>query len=106
MRDFRIVRIRDARQGNRPALRSGMLNVWDARALGEGALQQGKRYLVSCQIRVPLAMWPSADRIGSKCHAWQSGRMAGYQAQVRWDLARDLSAHPQGYSVASRRVMQ
>ena len=27
-------------------MRVGMLNLWDARSLGDGALQEGKRYLV------------------------------------------------------------
>ncbi len=42
-----MIRFSDAQSGKKEAMRIGMLNVWDARALGEGALQEGKRYLVS-----------------------------------------------------------
>ncbi|WVQ79198.1 hypothetical protein IAT38_001294 [Cryptococcus sp. DSM 104549] len=47
VRDFRMVRFSDAQEGYRDACRTGMLNVWDAKALGEGSLQEGGRYLVS-----------------------------------------------------------
>lgn len=46
VRDFRIVRLRDAREGRKENMRTAMLNVWDARALGD-QLEEGKRYLVS-----------------------------------------------------------
>lgn len=45
VRDFRMVRVRDAREGKREQARTAMLNVWDAKALGE--LKEGKRFLVS-----------------------------------------------------------
>ncbi|WVF68272.1 hypothetical protein IAT40_003037 [Kwoniella sp. CBS 6097] len=47
VRDFRMVRFIDAQNGVREQFRVGLLNVWDVRALGEGSLQEGKRYLVS-----------------------------------------------------------
>ncbi|WVQ77705.1 hypothetical protein IAR50_007395 [Cryptococcus sp. DSM 104548] len=47
VRDFRIVRFRDAEEVQRDSFRTGMLNVWDARGLGEGTLKEGGRYLVS-----------------------------------------------------------
>lgn len=46
VRDFRLVRISDARPTRKEAKRSGMLNVWEAGALG-GELAEGRRYLVS-----------------------------------------------------------
>ena len=42
-----MVRFSDAQEGRKEAMRVGMLNVWDARFVGENALQEGKRYLVS-----------------------------------------------------------
>ncbi|ODN98121.1 hypothetical protein I350_07763 [Cryptococcus amylolentus CBS 6273] len=47
VRDFRIVRFRDAQEFRRESFRTGMLNVWDARGLGEGILKEGGRYLAS-----------------------------------------------------------
>lgn len=44
VRDFRVVRIRDARTGYKPACRAGMLNVWEAKGL---EIEVGKRYMVS-----------------------------------------------------------
>ncbi len=41
------MRFRDAQEGKKEAMRAGMLNVWDAKALGERSLDVGKRYLVS-----------------------------------------------------------
>lgn len=49
VRDFRMVRLRDAREGRKEATRTAMLNVWDARALGD-ELVEGKRFLVSLTI--------------------------------------------------------
>ncbi|ODO08518.1 hypothetical protein L198_00248 [Cryptococcus wingfieldii CBS 7118] len=47
VRDFRIVRFKDAQEVQRESFRTGMLNVWDARGLGEGKLKEGGRYLAS-----------------------------------------------------------
>ncbi|WWC95810.1 hypothetical protein V866_002676 [Kwoniella sp. B9012] len=47
VRDFRMMRIIDAQLGNRDPFRVGMLNVWDVKALGDRALQEGKRYMIS-----------------------------------------------------------
>ncbi|KAL1406291.1 hypothetical protein Q8F55_007987 [Vanrija albida] len=44
IRDFRMVRFSDAREGRKEKARTGMLNVWDARGL---ELAEGKRFLVS-----------------------------------------------------------
>ena len=41
-----MVRFSDAQEGRKEAMRVGMLNVWDSKAMGEGLLV-GKRYLVS-----------------------------------------------------------
>jgi hypothetical protein len=42
-----MARIVDAREGDRDATRVGMLNIWEAKSLGEGTLREGGRYLVS-----------------------------------------------------------
>ncbi|ORY34756.1 BRCA2, oligonucleotide/oligosaccharide-binding, domain 1-domain-containing protein [Naematelia encephala] len=52
VRDFRMVRIRDARVGQKDSHRLGMLNVWDAASLGDTFKEQG-RYLV----RYPKLLW-------------------------------------------------
>ena len=44
-----MVRFSDAQEGRKEAMRVGMLNVWDSKALGEGLLE-GKRYLVSPEL--------------------------------------------------------
>lgn len=46
VRDFRMVRVRDGREGNKERARTAMLNVWDAKALGD-ELKEGRRFLVS-----------------------------------------------------------
>lgn len=46
IRDFRVVRFSDGQEGKKEAMRMGMLNVWDAKLLGDEALQEGHRYLV------------------------------------------------------------
>lgn len=52
VRNFRVVRISDARPTRKEAKRTGMLNVWEASGLGDG-LVEGRRYLVcfSCERR-------------------------------------------------------
>jgi hypothetical protein len=78
VRDFRIARVNDARGGDRPVCRVGMLTVWDAKALGEGALVEGKRYMVS------TGHWAFSDvyetgslmRTGGQYHAWPFGGLA------------------------------
>lgn len=45
VRDFRMVRFSDAREGRKEPSRTGMLNVWEARALAD-VLVEGRRYLV------------------------------------------------------------
>ena len=45
VRDFRMLRFKDAQNSRKAAMRVGMLSVWDAKAL-EGGLQEGHRYLV------------------------------------------------------------
>ncbi|WVQ95823.1 hypothetical protein IAU59_002922 [Kwoniella sp. CBS 9459] len=57
VRDFRMVRFVDAQNGVREQIRVGMLNVWDVRALGEGTLQEGKRYLVSNLLPARSGEW-------------------------------------------------
>jgi breast cancer 2 susceptibility protein len=46
VRDFRMVRVRDGREGLKEPARTGMLNVWDAKVLGN-ELKEGRRFLVS-----------------------------------------------------------
>lgn len=58
VRDFRIVRVADATIGDRGARRAGMLKVWDARAMGQDALKEGMRYMVSAV----FAQSPTDDR--------------------------------------------
>lgn len=47
IRDFRMVRFSDAREGRKEKARTGMLNVWDARGLD---LVEGKRFLVGVDV--------------------------------------------------------
>lgn len=42
-----MAKIIDAREGDRDATRYAMLNIWDAKQLGDGSLREGGRYLVS-----------------------------------------------------------
>jgi hypothetical protein len=41
-----MVRVRDGREGLKEPARTGMLNVWDAKVLGN-ELKEGRRFLVS-----------------------------------------------------------
>ncbi|KDQ15696.1 hypothetical protein BOTBODRAFT_108380, partial [Botryobasidium botryosum FD-172 SS1] len=47
VRPFCVVRIKDARTSRKPSLRTAQLTVWDLASLGEGALAEGQRYLIS-----------------------------------------------------------
>jgi breast cancer 2 susceptibility protein len=57
IRDFRMARIVDAREGDRDATRVGMLNIWEAKSLGEGMLREGGRYLVSSLMPARQGDW-------------------------------------------------
>ncbi|WVR08068.1 hypothetical protein IAU60_005114 [Kwoniella sp. DSM 27419] len=81
VRDFRMVRFSDARSGVREPFRAGMLNVWDVRALGPGALQEGKRCLVS-----NLAPARSGD--------WSLRRDRADKAEVYLHTRRDTRWQP------------
>lgn len=63
-----MARIVDAREGDRDATRVGMLNIWEAKSLGEGTLREGGRYLV----RPNFDLWKQSDK-------QVSGLMAGRQ---------------------------
>lgn len=41
-----MIRISDARNIRKDKMRMAMVNVWDARSLGDGVLQEGRRYMV------------------------------------------------------------
>ena len=56
VRDFRMVRISDAREGRKEAYRLGMLNIWDARGV---EVQEGKRYRVSNLVPKRSGDWTS-----------------------------------------------
>lgn len=45
VRDFRVVRVTDAQTARKEPCRIGMINVWEARALGD-EVQEGGRYMV------------------------------------------------------------
>ncbi|WOO83816.1 Breast cancer type 2 susceptibility [Vanrija pseudolonga] len=59
IRDFRMVRFSDAREGRKEKARTGMLNVWDARGLD---LVEGKRFLVSNLIPGRSGDWSAPRR--------------------------------------------
>jgi breast cancer 2 susceptibility protein len=69
VRDFRMVRISDARPTMKEAKRSGLLNVWEASALGDG-LVEGRRYMVSAAVRHKneLLLTP-VHRLQTSCQA-------------------------------------
>ena len=52
-----MAKIVDAREGDRDATRYAMLNVWDAKQLGEGSLREGGRYLVSGLLPSKSGQW-------------------------------------------------
>ncbi|OWZ37873.1 breast cancer 2 susceptibility protein [Cryptococcus neoformans c45] len=76
VRDFRMIRFRDGREGHREAFRKGMLSVWDARALGSTILKEGKRYLVS-------------NLVPGKSGDWRVGRRQSSMAEVYLHTRRD-----------------
>jgi hypothetical protein len=84
-----MVRVMDAQNLRRDKMRVAMLNVWDARSLGEGALQEGKRYLVGQDTIIGLMTGVQSD-------AWSKRRLASTD---RGRDDRDLSAYPTGYEV-------
>lgn len=64
VRNFRVIRVRDACVQRRPALRRAQITIWNVLALGEDFLAEGRRYLVrpvfhpffSSQLISPLTM--------------------------------------------------
>lgn len=52
-----MAKIVDAREGDRDATRYAMLNIWDAKQLGEGSLREGARYLVSGLMPSKAGQW-------------------------------------------------
>jgi hypothetical protein len=52
-----MAKIIDAREGDRDATRYAMLNIWDAKQLGEGSLREGARYLVSGLMPSKAGQW-------------------------------------------------
>ncbi|GAA5875508.1 hypothetical protein JCM8547_001685 [Rhodosporidiobolus lusitaniae] len=47
VRGFRVVRIRDAREGTKPSTRTALVTVWDAQSFEDGFFRQDGRYLIS-----------------------------------------------------------
>ncbi|OCF62208.1 hypothetical protein L486_01875 [Kwoniella mangroviensis CBS 10435] len=81
VRDFRMIRVVDAQLGNRDPIRVGMLNVWDVKALGDRALQEGKRYLIS-------------NIVPGKGGEWTSRRTRTDRAEVYLHTRRDTRWQP------------
>jgi hypothetical protein len=46
VRGFRVFRVRDAREGSKPSVRTALVTVWDAQSFEEGFFREGGRYLV------------------------------------------------------------
>lgn len=90
VRDFRMVRVRDARTGMKEQARTAMLNVWDAKALGD-EMKEGRRFLVSSSSR-----WLKLTT-GVEPRSRASGRLGTAQARHR---SRSVPPHAQGYAVA------
>ncbi|WWC73712.1 uncharacterized protein I206_107684 [Kwoniella pini CBS 10737] len=80
-RDFRMIRFVDAQTGNRDPFRVGMLNVWDVKAMGEGVLEEGKRYLVS-------------NLFPGKTGDWSTNRNRSDKAEVYLHTRRDTRWQP------------
>ncbi|GAA5952250.1 hypothetical protein JCM10213_005182 [Rhodosporidiobolus nylandii] len=59
VRGFRVVRVRDAREGTRPEKRTALLTIWDAQTFEEGFVKEGGRYLVSNTL--PKGSWRRTD---------------------------------------------
>ncbi|WVW86946.1 hypothetical protein I302_109002 [Kwoniella bestiolae CBS 10118] len=81
VRDFRMIRLVDAQIGDRDSFRVGMLNVWDVKALGEGVLQEGKRYLIS-------------NIVPGKGGDWNIHRSRSDRAEVYLHTRRDTRWQP------------
>ncbi|KAF9516595.1 hypothetical protein BS47DRAFT_1340741 [Hydnum rufescens UP504] len=64
VRNFRVIRVKDARVWRRPALRTAQITVWDVLALGEGFLTEGRRYLVSNLMPSQASSWPALKEEG------------------------------------------
>ncbi|KAK4689433.1 breast cancer 2 susceptibility protein, partial [Tremellales sp. Uapishka_1] len=57
VKDFRVIKFVDGRNGKKESMRVGMLNVWEARQLGSDSIQEGKRYLVANLIPARSGDW-------------------------------------------------
>lgn len=54
VRGFRVVRVRNARTGEKAATRTALLTVWDAQSFEDGFFREGTRYLVRPSPLSPL----------------------------------------------------
>ncbi|KAF8333072.1 BRCA2, oligonucleotide/oligosaccharide-binding, domain 1-domain-containing protein [Cantharellus anzutake] len=61
VRNFRIIKAKDARNGRRKASRTAQITVWDVLGLGEGFLEEGGRYLVNNLYPGQLGAWGSLN---------------------------------------------
>ncbi|GAA6011243.1 hypothetical protein JCM10207_008275 [Rhodosporidiobolus poonsookiae] len=59
VRGFRVVRVRDGRDGQKGSTRTALLTVWDAQSFEEGFFKEGGRYLISNTM--PKGTWRTGD---------------------------------------------
>ncbi|KIO26973.1 hypothetical protein M407DRAFT_195915 [Tulasnella calospora MUT 4182] len=64
VRNFRVIRFKDYRTTRRLARRTGQMTVWDVLSLGEDALLEGKRFLVTNVIPCQPGAWSHHEEEG------------------------------------------
>ena len=82
-----MVRVVDAQNLRKDKMRAAMLNVWDAKALSEGVLQEGKRYLV-CVSMVAAANGQVSNLIPGRNGDWRVPN-AGEMTEIYLHTRRD-----------------
>ena len=63
-RSFQVVRMQDVTTNTQGRQRTAQLQVWDARQLGKGILQEGAHYLVSSLAPAQPASWCGSSESG------------------------------------------
>ncbi|KAG8936214.1 hypothetical protein FRC02_003914 [Tulasnella sp. 418] len=67
IRNFRVIRFKDYQTKKHQPTRTGQLTVWDVLSLGENAMVEGKRYLVTNIVPSQPKAWQRHDREGEAC---------------------------------------
>lgn len=96
VRDFRMARVSDARDGYKETARFAMLNIWDVKSLGHDTIREGGRYLVRALLSCDDARSSRRDADGQVSNLmpgrqgdWAVPRIGGEVKEIYLHTRRD-----------------